>query len=407
MKILKITLIILVLAFLSVGIYVYMNRSALFDHGVDKLIKNLMPSYLEVEDLDIDLKARTISIKNFKVLNPKGFEQSYLVEIPEVNATYTQKDESNILKGIIISDIDLMRPVIYFQRSRDRGLNVQHMDEVLCHPQKPREPSLGAKIFAGIFYIFSPVKKIDELLELKPVFNVRSGTFIFDDRYLNDRGYMTTIEEIESQIRLRLKDGFEGVDYVESEGKGLVNGRDGQSLHWVTAYNPNTPELTMSNDFKMRNVDFVHFAPYYDKFSPFIFRRGRASGEMIFNFDSGNIGSTNELRFYNIVLEIKEDFPMQNLWAVSAEDLYRYFTSSSGEIVFDFKIKGPVDSPKFYLGSKTKRALANMVVGKIRDAIYGNDKDTQQEAGTTTPSEEKSDAEKILDLFRGIVSNND
>ncbi len=66
--------------------------------------------------------------------------------------------------------------------------------------------------------------------------------------------------------------------------------------------------------------------------------------------------------------------------------------------------------PKFYLGSKTKRALAKMVFYKITDALLERgDKSSTEPQPPARESElppgrqeEKSDIEKIIDIFKNI-----
>jgi hypothetical protein len=126
------------------------------------------------------------------------------------------------------------------------------------------------------------------------------------------------------------------------------------------------------------NIGVAHFKPYYDSFSPFLFQDGKTSGKLVFNFDNGNIGSTNELKFSELKLTMKEDYADKGLWYLSTEDLYVYLTSTADEIIFDFKIKGPIERPRFMPGSNTKRALALLALNKIMKV--GNELQKQLQA---------------------------
>jgi hypothetical protein len=90
------------------------------------------------------------------------------------------------------------------------------------------------------------------------------------------------------------------------------------------------------------------------------------------------------------------------MWDIGINELYRYFSSESGEIVFDFKIKGPMEKPKFYLGPKTKRALAMMIVDKVADTLLKQDGDSAGAPAPGSPAEEKSDLEKVIDIFKNL-----
>jgi len=112
--------------------------------------------------------------------------------------------------------------------------------------------------------------------------------------------------------------------------------------------------------------------------------------------------------FSGLEIEQKKDNSFNRFWPTGAEDLYKYFSSEQGDVVFDFKIKGPMNEPKFYLGSKTKRALTYMVLDKITDRIFKKDKDgdasgtPDQQPREGAPQEEKTKLERILDVLGGF-----
>lgn len=418
MKSLKITLILFVIV-TAAAISIYVNRSSIFDYSTNKLIDELLPDYMEVENIDFDFENNYITLRNFKVSNPRGFRRTPFVKISKVNASFSQQDKKNILNGVIISNIVLFEPVIYFERLKDGETNIQQIAEGLRQSQKLRKFSLKAGLLAVLSYLVSPVKKVydvdeiklslakivtntDEMIEIKPVLNIKDGSLIFNDRFSYYKGYETSVEEISAKIILRLKEGLRGIDYVESEGTGFINGQTSQILHWITTYDPKASKLTMSNDFKIQNADLTHLHPYYDKFSPFVFEGGKASGNLIINFDNGVIGSMNEVRLSATKLEIKEGYPFKEFWAVSRQDLCRYFTSQSGEILFDFEINGPMEYPRFQLGPKTKMALTKLFIDKISDVLLEKTGEPQPEGTEGAPQKEKPFIQKIIDKYKEL-----
>ena len=402
MKILKIISLILVIVLILAGVYVYLNRVSLFKQSVDKLIEDLLPAYIKIKDINFDFKNQTISVEDFKIINPPGFKHEYLIEVPLIRCNYSQVDQTNILKGLTLGNIRLIEPVLYIDRREDNKINVQEMDKVFSKKKITEKNPLMTKLNTLISYILSPIKNIDQLLDIDPNFDIDKGVFLFSDGLIGE-GYITTIDNIRASITLDLKKGYKGVDFVKTKGSGEINSYPNQHIDWDTGYDPTRERLTMSNTFNIRNLDFIHFAPYYDKFSPFVFTKGRASGELVFNFDNGDIGSTNELRLSNLTFTQKKEHSFNQYWPTGGDDLYKYFSSSEGEVVFDFKIKGPMEDPKFYLGSKTKRALTRMVFGKITEQIFKKDEksDTQGD-GSSAPEEDKSDLEKVIDIFKSF-----
>jgi len=405
MRIVKIVTIILLVTILAIAGYVYLNRQALLNQSIDKVLANLLPGFMEVDNLSLDLDKKTINIENLRIKNPKGFTHPYLAEASTISCSYRQRDNTSLLKGISIEDIKFADLKIYIDRNRDGEVTIQHMEEVFKGSKPMKKLGAKSKMLSIFSYLLSPVKDINQLLDIDPVFNISSGVFTFDDSFIDVRGYKTTITDINAVVTLDLQKGFQGINYLTSKGRGVVNGKRPQYLDWDVKYDPTTEKLTMANSFIISDIDFVHFAPYYDQYSPFIFQKGLASGELMFNFDNGNIGSMNEIRFSGLVFEPKKDHSFNKFWPTGTEDLYKYFSDQSGEIVFDFKIKGSMDEPEFLLGSETKRALSEMVIYKIADVIFKEDKGqetNQQPSGSDTSSQDKSDFEKVLDIIKGF-----
>ena len=406
MRIFIVTLIVFILVTTGLSVYVYVNRQDIFDKSLDKIIEDRLPSCIELDSIKVSLQNKTIAIKGFKLHNPEGFKSHYLVEIDNINSEYTQASEKNILHGISLSDIELSGARIFLERDASGVLNLEKMESVLEDTRAREKPGIKAMLFGLVSYLLSPVKNISQFLQIEPVFKINKGALFFEDNYVGNEGYLTTIEDINGTIKMDLKRDFKGINYLTSQGSGLVNSRPGQILTWDTEYDPTKAKLTMSNTFDIQNVDFTHFQPYYDKYSPFIFKKGKASGGLIFNFDNAQIGSDNEILLSGLEIEQKKDNSFNRFWPTGAEDLYKYFSSERGDIVFDFKIKGSMDEPRFYLGSKTKRALAYMVVDKIAGRIFKRDEEPK-DADAGNPDlgearEKKSKLEQVLDIFKGL-----
>ncbi len=403
MKIIKIVMIILLVMVLASAGYIYLNRQQLLNQSIDKVLTNVLPPFMEIDSLSLDLDKRTIKIVNLRIKNPRGFSHPYLAKVPSVSCSYKARDNSNLLKGINISDIRIEELEIYIDRNRSGEVSIQQMEKVIKSSKPIKKMGAKDKIMGIFSYLLSPVKDISQLMEIDPVFDISSGVLTFDDSYIDNRGYITTIKDIRAMVTLDLRKDFKGIDYLTSTGRGVVNGNRPQYLEWETRYEPTAKKLTMMNNFIISDVNFVHFAPYYDRFSPFIFKKGRASGELVFNFDNGNIGSTNEIRFSNLEFEPKKDHSFNKFWPTGTEDLYKYFSDPSGEIVFDFKIKGSMDNPEFHLGSKAKRALSRMAIYKIADVIFKEDKDHEaNKESQDESSQDKSDLEKVLDIIKSF-----
>ena len=98
-KIIKAILIGLCVFTLISCVYVYVNRDALLNRGINKLTKDLLPGYIKVDEVEFDAAKHTIIVKNLRILNPAGYKSSYLLTIPVILCKYTLEDEKNIFNG--------------------------------------------------------------------------------------------------------------------------------------------------------------------------------------------------------------------------------------------------------------------------------------------------------------------
>ena len=152
----------------------------------------------------------------------------------------------------------------------------------------------------------------------------------------------------------------------------------------------------MSNRFEVSGLNLLTFEPYYDSFSPLIFKKGRVSGTLVFDFNNGDIGSTNEIYLSNLAFSVKKGYENQQVWGVTVPEIVRYFTTTSGDIVFDFKLKGDMSRPQFYLGPISKRAIASMVVDRI--VSYAVEQATKQSGG-----KEIDKTKQAIDMVRQFL----
>ncbi len=304
----------------------------------------------------------------------------------------------------------LERVFINSRRTSERlgggRLNLTEMQSVLGKSQQKspqiRPQSVGKTEKGAVAAAVIGNKKISDIIKLPQSFSLKDGKIIFIDRFRSSRPVTITFENVFANLSIRLDDYYSKVLDLASSGKGNINGNSSEIVRWDISYNPTTPELTMSNRFKVSGLDLVTFRPYYDKYSPLVFERGKFSGTLIFDFDNGNIGSMNEIHLSDFRFYVKEGYENAAFWETTVPDLVKYFSTPYGEIVFDFKIKGPMQDPKFFLGPISKQAIMAMAVDKIQDVI-------QAVSGTQGPSPSGSagsdidKAKQYYDLIKGLI----
>lgn len=398
--------VLIVLAISIAAIFIY--RYQIFQYSAETIIRKSLPEYIRIDRIEFDLKNNRIAFGGFKILNPEGFANRYFLEISEIACSYKMKGR-NLIDGFEIVEPSFKKPVLNIERLKDGKTNIDEMKGYIESPVPPKkipahEPE--AAVFSRVKNLTQKIigdKTLPDLIKLPQTFIVKEGEVLFIDRVPYSKPHLLTFENIDAELSLRLDDSYSKILNLSSTGRGDLNGNKNEVIKWTIFLNPTTPKLTMSNRFEVSNADILTFEPYYDRFSPFIFKRGAVSGTLVFDFDNGNIGSTNEVRISDFLFYIKRGYENEAFWETNVQDLAKYFTSSQGDIVFDFKIKGEMSKPEFHLGPISKKALVSMAVGKISDVI-GQLREPQKE-GASAPGK-KSDIEKAaeyIELFKGLI----
>ena len=378
---------------------IFIYRLQILQYSAENLIRKALPDYVTIEKINFEFKNNRVVLKDFRISNPPGFSGRYLIQIKEIACAYRMRT-LNILDGIEILKPSFIGPSLSIERLRDGRLNLSEMQKYAEKSAAESKPREEAKAPAGL-PAGKPVKKLSDFVKLPEEFEIKSGEVMFRDNLTyRSNPHMITFEKVEAKLYVKLDKSYSKVLGVSSSGRGDFNGYPRQVIRWAVSLNPMTPKLTMSNNFDVSNVDILPLEPYYDKYSPFIFKSGAFSGNLIFDFDNGNIGSTNEVRLSNLAFSVKEDYKNAQFWGTTVNDLAKYFTSSFGEIVFDFKIKGDMAKPNFYLGPISKQALASMAIDTISDII---DKTTQ---GSGQSAEGVDKAKKYIDIFKELIEKN-
>lgn len=393
----KIFLFVLILAIAAAGA-IFFYRYNILRYSAETVIRRLLPGYASVDKINFDFQKGEVSLGGFRILNPRGFSDKYLIEIEEVVCQYSMKGK-NILEGIDLQAPVLKKAVLRIERLRDGGVNLMEMQKVI-EPASPRPKAGASGMAANASSGLMSNIKFSDVVKLPEEFLLEDSKIVFVDRLGLPRPHMITFEGIEGRISIKLDENYTKVLRLSSDGKGNLNGNRGEVIKWNIALDPATPKLTMSNRFEVYSVDMLPFEPYYDRYSPFIFEKGTISGLLIFDFDNGNIGSTNELHLSNLRFSVKRGYENARFWETTVPDLVKYFTSPFGDIVFDFKIKGDMADPKFYLGPISKQAIASMAIDKISAAIQKASEPQAEGA----PKGKEEEIKEYIDLFKGLIN---
>lgn len=389
-------IIALILIVVIIGAALYIYRYAIIKYYAEKIVRENLPEYVKIDSVNFDFTNNKVSVTNFRILNPPGFSSQFLIKINDISCRYGIIGKG-IPRGLEISDILLSGADIRIERLKGNRMNVTEEDKFLkSFPAKEAKSPKPAVQDAGK----ESNIHLSDLIKLPHSFKLENSKLVFLDRIPYDNPYIITIEAVAGDFSLNFSEDYSKITDLSFTLSGRLNGYEKESIKWAASLNPMAANLTMSNRFNVSGLNILTFEPYYDRYSPFVFKKGRFSGELVFDFDNGNIGSTNEIYLSGINFSIKQGYENAQIWDTTVPDLVCYFTTASGDIVFDFKIKGDMAHPVFYLGPISKRAVASMVIDKISSYAA---QAAGQKGGANT---DIGKAKEAVDVLRQFLKKN-
>lgn len=382
----------------------YICRYQILQHSIDAIVRNSLPAYVKIDAVRIDVKSGKIVLAGLKVLNPEPFSRKYLLEVRDLSFGYKVMG-STILDGIEVEDVVMHSPVLVVERTRDGLINLNEFQKVLKQAAEKAESKKAAgSSKVRLASAVSGSKQSIQMVKLPETVSVKDGKMLIIDAFVISTGsHMITLENIEATVSIKFNSSYTQMLKVASKGQGCLNGHREEVLGWTTSLDPTAQNLTMANRLDASGLDIMPFRPYYDKYSPFVFERGKFTGTLIFDFDNGNIGSTNEIHLKDLSFKVKEGYENAQFWGTTVQDLAKYFTSSFGEVIFDFKIKGPMSDPRFYLGPISKKAVTSMVIDTISSAIQQAGGPTGEQSPVPAGKSDIEKAKEYIDLFKGLI----
>jgi hypothetical protein len=398
-KIFMIFILIIVIALCAI----YLYRHALIQYYAEKIIHENLPSYVKIDKVRFDFGINKISFVNFKVLNPPGFSSDYFIKIKEISCKYGLRG-GKIKNGIEISDVLFNGADIELERLKDGRINAVEMGSFVKNgsaKESTPSPAQGSanNALSEIRTKLQRNVKLSDYFKMPGSFVIKDARIAFMDRLPYDKPHLITIDYVNGDVTITLDENYSKILALTFILEGNVDESKKQTIRWAASLNPTTPRITMSNRFNVSNMDLLAFEPYYDRFAPFIFYKGRFSGTLIFDFDNGSIGSSNEIKLSNLEFAVKPGLENSQMWETNVQDLMQYFTTTSGDIVFDFKLKGDMSKPVFYLGPISKRALTSMAIDKM--ASYAV-KQVSKQGDNASDTVDK--AKGYIDLFKNLVN---
>ena len=388
--------IITAIALVSIFAAIFIYRYQIMQYTAEMLIRKCLPDYIKIDTIKFDFAKGDVFFDGVKVLNPPEFSKEYMVEIEKITCHYKMRGKT-ILDGLELSSPVFVNAFLNAERLGNGKVNLAEEGAVIEKKSPAVSPGKETAAQSGTASASatSPLPGV----KFPETFIIKDSKAVFIDRMTRANPNIITFENVNAEVTIKMDAAYKKVLTVSSVGQGNVNGDKKQIVNWTVNWNPTTPRLTMSNRFEVSGVSITPFEPYYDKYSPLVFKTGRFSGLLIFDFNNGMIGSSDELRLSDLRFFVKSGYENTQFWETTVPDLVKYFTTPYGEIVFDFKIKGDMENPKFYLGPKSKEAIISMAVDKISAAIQNN----AASASSGAPKNDIDKAKQYIDLFKNLM----
>ncbi|MBF0215699.1 MAG: DUF748 domain-containing protein [Candidatus Omnitrophica bacterium] len=361
----------------------------------ESLIRKNLPDYMRIGRVKVDNHKGEFIIADIRVMNPEAYEDPYILTAEKLTASY----KANILNTrgpFEVTRIEISGITINIERLPGGGINIVDMRTVMkgetslpvfeeLEPVHRRELWSGSgssgnntdkalavlrKIKDYTFSVLSrKAAKARKLVKLTENILISDGKLKFKDRAISSKPLKIELDHISGDIGIGLNEDMTRIEKLSSKASGSIKGIPGQYLKWDISADLSAPRPTMDNKLILSGVDLELIKPYYDRFFPIDVKHGFISGSFIYNLDNGEIGSNNILTVKDLVFENKPDNSSLLFWSEDIGALVEYLRTAEGQTLFDFKIKGDMDNPKFYPGPEVKKAIGRLTIDRIRDFV--------------------------------------
>ncbi len=377
-------------------------RHDIVKFSLDVALQRSLPANISVERIVLDIPGGRVDLYGISAQNPPGFPEEELFRSDVVTARFRMRGR-NLLRGFEVTDVEVHSPRVFAERLRNGTLNFENFEPAPPGGPPSRLPIVEVKPFSGemergtetgIAWGLSEVLILREPLPVE----IKEGRLTFRDDMVAESPFYVMFGGVETIVHLTIDDSFQ-VSHVRTNGHGFIDDDPSQKVRWRISADLTEPHLRMSSRVKPENVDLVPFKPYYDRYAPVDISSARVSGTIIYDLHAGRVGSDNTLILRDLEFSRKDPGRVSGFWEASITDIVRYLESAPGEVVFDFKIKGPLDNPSFYPGPNVSRAMQRMAVDTIGQIIRG-----VVDPGEDAPEPSgKSDVERAIGIFQDLI----
>ena len=122
-------LLIIVIAIAGGVYYLLTNLDALVEAAIEKYGSEATQTAVRVDSVKISLKEGSSAINGLSVANPAGFEAKYAFSLGEISNKINIESLGNDV--IVIDDITIRAPQVYFEMNQQRQTNLKELKKNL------------------------------------------------------------------------------------------------------------------------------------------------------------------------------------------------------------------------------------------------------------------------------------
>jgi len=341
-SILLIVVITLIISAVIIAVYIkFFGKTTL-----ESIISGIIGYDIGFEEIDYDGKRGVVTFEKFTISGRQAFGKDMF---RADKCVFTLGREDGDKGRVIIKEMQVEKGLLNIIRNKAGLFNVACLDR----PSTDYGSSVAyASPIEGATPFYDFASKVEKI-------TVRNSFLLFEDDFVPKGPFAITFKDLNVNFASRRRPDVP--DSISAEcgvSFSIPNPqyRDGRVV--CSASMAVYPYMTdMNAVLNTSNVDLMQFLPYFESYTPFSFRKGLFSSHTKFEIHNHEISSPTTMVFHELKLLVGPGMENAQFFATSANKLLPYLTSGSGEIVFDFIINGPLQSPQANLGPRVRQAM--------------------------------------------------
>lgn len=323
---------------------------------VENALSKMLDSKVKFESVSWDINKGTANFKGFSIINKMDFSEKIFNAqkmILILNKEKLEKEKKAVFDEIYINGGTLnivrdARGILNLSQNTQRTLN--YADDT-AYADEPD----------GSNVLYNLARSVR-------TFTIENSTINFTDYFIDPRGFVIICDNLNMNFKadpdLIRTSGFAQVECALSFRLPASRHGDGQFFlkSSMAAYQE---RADMEMTIETRGIDLIRFLPYFDRYTPFHINEGVFSSDTSFRMHNNMIDSLTTMVFHKLNFSIDPGMENSEFLAASVNQLAKYLTSSQGEILFDFVIKGEADNPAIGIGPKVQFAIGMVVIEEL------------------------------------------